>query len=86
MINNKRRTTMQYKIALPVNGVLVTLIAQVEITDKAMLIKSLIQPTPVNLLSVDRISLLSSPSFNQMAIEQIENQLLASELEREIYQ
>lgn len=62
-----------YQIALPVQQVLTTLIAEAKVIGHNVIIKSLVQQQPGGLPSIDHSALLDNDGFEAAAIEQIED-------------
>ena len=74
-----------YQIALPVNKVLTTLIAEAKVIGDEVVIKSLVQQMPANWPSIDKIKMLDNPAYEQEVKSQIENLILANKLMKEFY-
>ena len=64
-----------FKIALPVQQVLTTLIAEAKVIGHTVIIKSLTQQQPGGLPSIDHSALLTNDSFRAAAVEQIEDEI-----------
>ncbi len=75
-----------YKIALPVQQVLTTLIAEAKLINGDLIIKSLTQQQPGGLPSIDHSAMLDNDGFRAAAIEQIEDQILKVKKLKEKFQ
>lgn len=65
-----------YQVALPVQQVLTTLVAEAKVIGHTVIIKSLTQQQPGGLPSIDHSALLTNDGFRAAAVEQIEEVIL----------